>query len=250
MPRPQTSISPDPREIQKQPSSERVPQGARQYHHRHHGKFSRRDRNRHSYAGQKENRRNGRASFGARTYPWQPTDALDLGLHPRTFEELHAEKHAQYQNTNPKVRVKIDGIPVSGASGQERREEAEKDEEKRLRNARRQRFWVRQQIEMTINAERDLLVRLRARVTTHAPEYGYGTYHLQSSHWSQYPGQDSLLNPNASSYQPGSELNAEYTLSSIQFGRFTIQFEHGFGGHGDPDEFSLLADGLLKKHGY
>ncbi|KAI0971392.1 hypothetical protein F4678DRAFT_82912 [Xylaria arbuscula] len=311
MPRPPRSsddgTSPDPGEAPKQPSSERAPQGPRQYNHRPHGKFSRRHRNHHSYARQKESRRDGKPFFGARTYPWQPADALELGLHPRTFEELHAEKvylltalqsqdhqalelfrrlpaleeyidqphhyqqphhdlDAQYQNANPKVKVKIDGIPVSGVSNhQERREEAEKEEEARLRSARRQRFWVRQQIEHTINAERNLLVRLgelhieiqcrerwcqvgqeRAETT-----HGHNPYQ-QPPYWSQYPGPDSLLHQNPSFCQLASDINVGYPLSSLPLDSSTTHLEHGFKGNDDPNEFSLLAapcDGSPKKHG-
>jgi hypothetical protein len=125
-------------------------------------------------------------SFGVRNDPWHLTEALELGLHPRPFDELHAERayllnalqsHDQqtlelfrrlptleeqislrheevYQRRrqDAKVKVKVNGIQARG--------EEEEDEEEELGKACRQRVWLRRQIEDTLDAERGLLMRL------------------------------------------------------------------------------------------
>lgn len=134
--------------------------------------------------------------------PRQMPEALERALHPRTFEELHAEQihllnrlqsqehqtlqlfrrlptldeqinyhrnalnchqhlyqqHHRCRNMNAKVKVKVDGIPLSEGNCQAS-SEVEWDDEG-LQNAQRQRFWLCQQIEGAVDTEGTLLARL------------------------------------------------------------------------------------------
>ncbi|KAI1430247.1 hypothetical protein F5Y12DRAFT_12851 [Xylaria sp. FL1777] len=309
------TTSPSPGEPPKHHDSERAHRGPRQYH-RNHGKIPRHRRNYRPPGRQKEKSHNGKYSSSAPKYPWHSTKALELGLHPRPFEELHAERvyllttlqshdrqalelfrrlpvldeyidrhhrhhqhqhqqHNQYQNAHPRVKVKIDGVPVNEVNSQERKQEAEKEEE-RLRDARRQRVWLRRQIEDTVDVERDLLTRLselhveiqcrerwcqvgqeRAEML-HDFERGgdrsgfADTPYQQPLHSYQYPNQDSLLHPNTYSYQPSLDIATGYPLSPRHPGSSAITLDHDFGGQACNGESPPLAAeyrGSLEVHG-
>ncbi|TGJ83704.1 hypothetical protein E0Z10_g5087 [Xylaria hypoxylon] len=278
----------------KNRNSQRDP---RQYH-RNHGKFARRHRNHRPYTRQPGNRHNHKHSFGVRRTPWPSTEALELGLHPRTFDEMHTERvyllnvlqsrdrqalellrrlpaldecinqqchqrhqrqqDDQYQETNPKVKVRVNGVPVNEINNQEKRKEGE-EEGRKLQNARRQRRWLRQQIEGTVDAEREILTRLselhveiqcrerwcQVERERAASEFGYDQTGFeyapyQQSHWYQYPDWNSLLYPNMYPYQPYPDTNAGYpgyAPSSLH----PVGLRHGFGGPGGHDEVPLVA---------
>ncbi|KAI8624512.1 hypothetical protein F5Y19DRAFT_480531 [Xylariaceae sp. FL1651] len=162
------------------------------YHSYHHKQF--RYSSRHNSASSR-NTLPYKDTFGVDTKPWQSTEALELSLHPRSFEELHSERvylldalqwrdrralelfrrvpvveeqinrcqNQDQQHTNlcgayisPNGRVKVtvqaDGIPSEHKSDPEWEVE--------LRKARRNQVWLRRQIEATVSAERNLLIRL------------------------------------------------------------------------------------------
>ncbi|KAI0458738.1 hypothetical protein F5B21DRAFT_404634 [Xylaria acuta] len=248
--------SPNDRNSQRRRREPRCYRGRSKHHHRHRPP-TRKPKNSHSYGD----------PFGVPQWPRQPADTLTLGLHPRTFDDLHAERqnllnalqiqdnramelfrrlsaveadidyyrnvqyhqrhpyqqHDQYRDINSNVKVKVDGIPVSEINDRARRGKAEENQEK-LQTAYRQRLWVREQIEATVDTERNILMSLgELHVETrcrerwcqvewersdmlHASEPRYDRSKCipyPQSQWYQNPDQDSLLHPNTYLYQPG-----------------------------------------------
>ncbi|KAI8956110.1 hypothetical protein F4801DRAFT_2403 [Xylaria longipes] len=162
-------------------------------HHHHHRPHTRKPESSHSYGD----------SYSVPQCPRQPIETLTLGLYPRTFDKLHAERqdllnalqaqdsralelfrqlpavesdidhyrniehrhqhphqqHDRYRDINTNVKVKVDGIPVNEINDRARLEAVEENQE-RLQTAQRQRLWLRQQVEATVNAERNILMRL------------------------------------------------------------------------------------------
>ncbi|KAI0445892.1 hypothetical protein F4803DRAFT_547679 [Xylaria telfairii] len=145
----------------------------------------------------------------------------------RNFQYHHQHprpRHEQYRGVNTNVKVKVDGFPVSEINDRTRVEEGEENQEK-LQSAYRQRLWLHQQIETTVNTERNFLVRLgeldvetlcrerwcqverERREMLYASRLGYDgfgpiTSHQQSQ-WDQNPDQNSPVHPNMYPYQPG-----------------------------------------------
>ncbi|KAI1180755.1 hypothetical protein F4777DRAFT_261714 [Nemania sp. FL0916] len=78
-------------ELPKHGNSFKHQQGSQQ-NYRHRGKFSKHHRHHHSYVRRPGRCHNNKGSFQVRKTPWQSTEALELGLHPREFDELHAER--------------------------------------------------------------------------------------------------------------------------------------------------------------
>ncbi|KAI0542965.1 hypothetical protein GGR58DRAFT_3455 [Xylaria digitata] len=272
------------------PKNRNSRRGPRRYH-RNRGKFPRRH-NSHTHTRH------------VRKNPWQPTRAIELGLYPRPFDELHTERvyllnalqmrdrealelfrrlsdveeyinrlrhqHQQdneHREVNPKVKVRVDGVPVNEISDKGRREEAEK-EAWTLRNARRQRRWLRKHIRRIVNAEREILMRLselyveiqcrerwcqvgreRAAFEPGDPT-GFEYPPHQQSYWDRYPDW-TLLYPNMYPYQPYPGINAGcdgYPPSSPH----PVVLEHGFGGYGDygrDSTFPAQTNGSIEARG-
>ncbi|KAH8167312.1 hypothetical protein CIB48_g934 [Xylaria polymorpha] len=221
---PSLEESPNDRNSQRRRQGSRY-RGKNSKNHHHHRPHTRKPKNSYSYEG----------PSGVPRGPPQPNKILTFSLYPRTFADLHDERqallnalqaqdswamelfrrlltveadidqyrnvqyhhqhpyprHEQYRDANTNVKVKVDGIPI----------------------------------ETTVNAERNILLRLgELHVETrcrerwcqvererwemrHASELGYDgfgpiTQHQQSQ-WDQNPDQNSPSHPHMYLYQPG-----------------------------------------------
>ncbi|KAI0548771.1 hypothetical protein F4679DRAFT_291849 [Xylaria curta] len=265
------------------------------HHHRPH---TRKPENSRSYGG----------AFNVSQWPRQRTETLTLGLHPRIFDALHAERqnltdalqaqdkrglepfqqsaaveadidyycrnlqydqqqphqqHTRHPYKNNNVKVIVDGIPVSEINDRARREEAEVNQEK-FEAAYRQRLWLHRQIETTVDAERNILMRFgELHVETrcrerwcqvereqsemlHASEPGHIPYH--QSQWYHNTDQTTSVNPYMYLFQPGcydygfNDANVGYNqvlspscIWSISSARFSEHECDGQQNHGESD---------------
>ncbi|KAI2628354.1 hypothetical protein GGS21DRAFT_239123 [Xylaria nigripes] len=191
---PPTSPGPERPPSRHKPRKPR--KNARPYR-RKHEKSARHPNHSHHDTCPSEHSHHSKHPFGVGKNHWQSTEALELVLNPRSFDELHAErvyilsalqlhdrralellrripvleeqisKYYQYedhdydqyqrkhQGMNERQRIRVNEVCVDEEDKKRRG-----DEQEELRKACRQRLWVRQQIEDTVDAERNLLTRL------------------------------------------------------------------------------------------
>ncbi|KAI1658449.1 hypothetical protein F4813DRAFT_49313 [Daldinia decipiens] len=92
-----------------------------------------------------------------RSDPWQSVSALQLGLHPRPFHELHRERLyllEMLQQHNTRALKLFEQVPIV----EEKIQKA--DTPYKLRQAKKTRGWLRHRITDTVEEEKKVLARL------------------------------------------------------------------------------------------
>ncbi|KAI0111840.1 hypothetical protein F4814DRAFT_368266 [Daldinia grandis] len=92
-----------------------------------------------------------------RSDPWQSVSALQLGLHPRPFHELHTERLyllEMLQQHNRKALGLFGQVPTAEENIQNA------DTPYKLRQAKKTRGWLRHRITETVEEEKKILARL------------------------------------------------------------------------------------------
>ncbi|KAI1651365.1 uncharacterized protein F4817DRAFT_129162 [Daldinia loculata] len=92
-----------------------------------------------------------------RSDPWQSVSALQLGLHPRPFDELHTERLCllgMLQLHNKQALELFEQVPIAEENIQKA------DTPYKLRQAKKNRGWLRHRITDIVDKEKKVLARL------------------------------------------------------------------------------------------